>query len=275
MEQSIVISFQVAAFLGAIVGLIASVVVWAVNGRMNRFERALAEQAERTDRAVADLKDQMDRDKADLKDQMVRDKADLKDQMDRAVADLKDQMIRDKAEVMERIKQTDERVKQSDERSEERWRTADTRFDKQDSRSEERWRAADTRSEKQDSRSEERYREIHVALREIHAALRDISYRVGRLEGAGGAPAGPAPRAGRHSPRQADEPAAALGSEPDPALVALGDDGSMVPVAGVRAEPGLAAGQAHQAVPGREQAGQQADKTELEPRAEEPPDTAR
>ena len=252
MEQSIVISFQVAGFLGGIVGLIASVVVWAVNGRMNRFERALAEQAERTDRAIADLKDQMVRNKADLKDQMDRAVADLKNQMVRAVADFKAPMVRDKAEVMERVKQTDERVKQSDERSEERWR------------------AADTRSEKQDSRSEERYREIHVALR-------DISYRVGRLEGAGGAPAGPVPRAGRHSPRQADEPAAAaaLGSEPDPALVALVDEGSMVPVAGVRAEPGLAAGQAHQAVPGREQAGQQADETEHEPRTEEPPDTAR
>ena len=245
MEQSIVISFQVAGFLGGIVGLIASVVIWAVNGRMNRFERALAEQAERTDRAIADLKDQMVRNKADLKDQMDRAVADLKDQMVRAVADFKAPMVRDKAEVMERVKQTDER-------------------------SEERWRAADTRSEKQDSRSEERYREIH-------AALRDISYRVGRLEGAGGAPAGPVPRAGRHSPRQADElaAAAAQGSEPDPALVALVDEGSMVPVAGVRAEPGLAAGQAHQAVPGREQAGQQADETEHEPRAKEPPDTAR
>ena len=259
MEQSIVISFQVAGFLGGIVGLIASVVIWAVNGRMNRFERALAEQAERTDRAIADLKDQMVRNKADLKDQMDRAVADLKDQMVRAVADFKAPMVRDKAEVMERVKQTDERVKQSDERSEERWR------------------AADTRSEKQDSRSEERYREIHVALREIHAALRDISYRVGRLEGAGGAPAGPVPRAGRHSPRQADElaAAAAQGSEPGPALVALVDEGSMVPVAGVRAEPGLAAGQAHQAVPGREQARQQADETEHEPCAEEPPDTAR
>ena len=210
MEQSIVISFEVAGFLGGIVALVASVVVWAVRGRLTQVERAVAEQAERTDRAIADLKDQMVH----------------------AVADLKDQ------------------IKQCDERGEERGR------------------AASAHSEKRDALHEGRYREIQ-------AALREISYRVGRLEGAGGAPGGPAPRSGRHSPRQADEPQAALGSEPDPALVAERDDGSMVLVAGGRAEPTRAAGQAYQAVPGPEQPGQEGDETEREPGAEEPLDTAR
>ena len=228
MEQSIVISFEVAGFLGGIVALVASVVVWAVRGRLTQVERAVAEQAERTDRAIADLKDQM-----------VHAVADLKDQMFRAVADLKDQ-----------IKQCDDRIKQCDERGEERGR------------------AASAHSEKRDALHEGRYREIQ-------AALREISYRVGRLEGAGGAPGGPAPRSGRHSPRQADEPQAALGSEPDPALVAERDDGSMVLVAGGRAEPTRAAGQAYQAVPGPEQPGQEGDETEREPGAEEPLDTAR
>ena len=221
MEQSIVISFEVAGFLGGIVALVASVVVWAVRGRLTQVERAVAEQAERTDRAIADLKDQM-----------VHAVADLKDQMFRAVADLKDQ------------------IKQCDERGEERGR------------------AASAHSEKRDALHEGRYREIQ-------AALREISYRVGRLEGAGGAPGGPVPRSGRHSPRQADEPQAALGSEPDPALVAERDDGSMVLVAGGRAEPTRAAGQAYQAVPGPEQPGQEGDETEREPGAEEPLDTAR
>ena len=217
MEQSIVISFEVAGFLGGIVALVASVVVWAVRGRLTQVERAVAEQAERTDRAIADLKDQLVR----------------------AVADLKDQ-----------IKQCDDRIKQCDERGEERGR------------------AASAHSEKRDALHEGRYREIQ-------AALREISYRVGRLEGAGGAPGGPAPRSGRHSPRQADEPQAALGSEPDPALVAERDDGSMVLVAGGRAERTRAAGQAYQAVPGPEQPGQEGDETEREPGAEEPLDTAR
>ena len=136
-----------------------------------------------------------------------------------------------------------------------------------DDRGEERGRAASAHSEKRDALHEGRHREIQ-------AALREISYRVGRLEGAGGAPGGPAPRSGRHSPRQADEPQAALGSEPDPALVAKRDDGSMVLVAGGRAEPTRAAGQAYQAVPGPEQPGQQGDETEREPGAEEPLDTA-
>ena len=98
--------------------------------------------------------------------------------------------------------------------------------------------------------------------REIQAVLREISYRVGRLEGAGGVSAGPAPRTGRHSPRQADEPSGATDSE-------------MVVVTGVPTEPAFAAGQAHQAVPGPGQAAPQGDGTEPEPRTEEPPEPAR
>ena len=114
----------------------------------------------------------------------------------------------------------------------------------------------------QNARDEERHREIQAALREVQAVLREISYRVGRLEGAGGVSAGPAPRTGRHSPRQADEPSGATDSE-------------MVVVTGVRTEPALAAGQAHQAVPGPGQAAPQGDGTEPEPRTEEPPEPAR
>ena len=113
-----------------------------------------------------------------------------------------------------------------------------------------------------EARDEERHREIQAALREVQAVLREISYRVGRLGGAGGVSAGPAPRTGRHSPRQADEPSGATDSE-------------MVVVTGVPTEPALAAGQAHQAVPGPGQAAPQGDGTEPEPRTEEPPEPAR
>ena len=157
MDQGFFISFQVAAYLSGFVTAVASVVVWAVNGRLNQVERAIAEQ---------------------------------------------------------------------------------------------------------NARGEERHRENQAALREIQAALRDLSYRVGRLEGAASVSAGPAPQTGRHSPRQADEPSGATDSE-------------MVVVTGVRAEPALAAGQAHQAVPGPRQAAPEGDETEPDPGTGEPPDTAR
>ena len=162
--------------------------------------------------------------------------------MDRAIAELKDQQVRDKAELMDRIDSVKAEVTVLVKESEER--------------SEKRWRAASARADKQEARDEGRHSEIQ-------AALREVNYRVGRLEGAIGASAGPAPRSGRHSPRQADEPSGATDSE-------------MVVVTGVRAtESALAAGQAHQAVPGPRQAAPQGDGTEPEPRTEDPPDTAR
>ena len=157
MDQGFVISFQVAAYLSGFLTVVASVVVWAVNGRLNQLNRAIEEQTAR--------------------------------------------------------------IKESELRDEGRHR-------------------------------------------EVQAVLRDISYRVGRLEGASGVSAGPVSRTGRHSPRQADEQSGATDSE-------------MVVVTGVRAEPALAAGQAHQAVPGPGQAAPQGDATEPEPSTEEPPDTAR
>ena len=209
MDQDFVIGYRELALLGAIVTFVASVVVWAVNGRFSQIDRAIAEQTARMDRAIAELKDQQ-----------VRDKAELMDRIDSV-----------KAEVTVLVKESEKR-------------------------SEKRWRAASARADKQEARDEGRHSEIQ-------AALREVNYRVGRLEGASGASAGPAPRSGRHSPRQADEPSGATDSE-------------MVVVTGVRAtEPTLAAGQAHQAVPGPRQAAPQGDGTESEPRTEEPPDTAR
>ena len=220
MDQGFVIGYREVALLAGlvtfVVSAVASVVVWAVNGRFSQIDRAIAE----------------------LKDQRVRDKAEVMDRIDSVKAELT---------VL---------VKESEERSVERWRAAGARADKQEARDEERWRAAGARADKREARDEERYSEIQ-------AALREVNYRVGRLEGAIGASAGPAPRSGRHSPRQADEPSGATDSE-------------MVVVTGVRAtEPTLAAGQAHQAVPGPRQAAPQGDGTEPEPRTEDPPDTAR
>ena len=246
MDQSFVIGYLEVTFLGGIVALFSGVVVWAVNGRLNRVDQSMTE----------------------IKDQMVRDKAEQAERTDRAVADLKDEMVRDKAEVMEWIKQIDERVRQIDERVRQSDERSEERVKQSDERSDEHWRAAGAQSEKQDALHEGRHREIQGALREVN-------YRVGRLEGAGGVSDGPAPRSGRHSPQQADEPPAASGSEPDPALVAERDDAPIALVAGVRTEPALAAGRAHQAVPGPEQAGQQTDETEREPPSEDPPDTAR
>ena len=228
MDQGFFISYQVAAFLGGLVtvvgGAIGSLVVWAVNSRFNQMDRAFAEQTARMERALAELKDQQVRDKAEVMERMDRDKAEVMDRIDR---------VKTEVTVL---------VKESEERSEKR--------------SAERWRAAGARADKQEARDEGRHSEIQ-------AALREVNYRVGRLEGAIGASAGPAPRSGRHSPRQADEPSGATDSE-------------MVVVTGVRAtEPTLAAGQAHQAVPGPRQAAPQGDGTEPEPRTEDPPDTAR
>ena len=246
MDQGFLISYQVAAFLGGLVtvvgGAIGSLVVWAVNSRFNQMDRAFAEQTARMDRALAELKDQQVRDKAEVMERMDRDKAEVMDRIDRV-----------KTEVTVLVKESEER---SEKRSAERWRAAGARADKQEARDEERWRAAGARADKQEERDEGRHLEIQ-------AALREVNYRVGRLEGAGGASAGPAPRSGRHSPRQADEPSGATDSE-------------MVVVTGVRAtESALAAGQAHQAVPGPRQAAPQGDGTEPEPRTEDPPDTAR
>lgn len=61
--------------------------------------------------------------------------------------------------------------------------------------------------------SDERSKDGH---RDIQAALRDLSYRVGRLEGAGGVPADAAPRSGRHSQRRGDNPSPGIDGEPEP-----------------------------------------------------------
>ena len=224
MDQGFVIGYREVALLGGlvtfVVSAVASVVVWAVNGRFNQIERAITELKDQQDRAIAEVKDQQGRDKAEVLERIDSVKAEVMDRIDRVEAG---------ATVL---------VKESEERSAERWR------------------AAGARADKQEARDEERHREIQTAMREV-------SYRVGRLEGAGGASAGPAPRSGRHSPRQADEPSGATDSE---MLVGMG----------VRAaEPALAAGQAHQAVPGPRPAAPQGDETEPEPRTEDPPDTAR
>ena len=246
MDQGFVIGYREVALLGGlvtfVVSAVASVVVWAVNGRFNQIERAITE-----------LKDQQDRAIAEVKDQQGRDKAEVLERMDRAIAEVKDQQGRDKAEVLERIDSVKAEVMDRIDRVE---AGATVLVKESEKRSAERWRAAGARADKQEARDEERHREIQTAMREV-------SYRVGRLEGAGGASAGPAPRSGRHSPRQADEPSGAT-------------DSATVVVAGVRAaEPALAAGQAHQAVPGPRQATPQGDGTEPEPRTEEHPDTAR
>ena len=249
MDQVFVIGYREVALLGGlvtfVVSVVASVVVWAVNGRFNQIELAITE-----------LKDRIDRVKAEVMDRIDRVEAGVMDRIDRVEAGATVQVKESEERSAERWRAADARADKREARDEERWRAADARADKREARDEERWRAADARADKREARDEERHREIQSAFREV-------SYRVGRLEGAGGASAGPAPRSGRHSPRQADEPSGAPDSE-------------MVVVAGVRAaEPALAAGQAHQAVPGPRQATPQGDGTEPEPRTEEPPDTAR
>ena len=235
MDQGFVIGYREVALLGGlvtfVVSAVASVVVWAVNGRFNQIERAITELKDQQDRAIAEVKDQQGRDKAEVMERIDSVKAEVMDRIDRVEAGVTDRIDRVEAGATVLVKESEER-------------------------SAERWRAAGARADKREARDEERHREIQ-------AAFREVSYRVGRLEGASGASAGPAPRSGRHSPRQADEPSGAPDSE-------------MLVGTGVRAaEPALAAGQAHQAVPGPRPAAPQGDETEPEPRTEEPPDTAR
>ena len=125
-----------------------------------------------------------------------------------------------------------------------------------------------------DERNEERHRDTQTALRDIHAALRDLSYRAGRLEGAGSVPEDVAPRSGRHSQRRGDNPSPGIDGEPGPAQVAERYAGSMGPLVGGRSEAARAAGLARQAVPDQEQTGQRDTETEPEPSAEESPDPA-
>ena len=129
-----------------------------------------------------------------------------------------------------------------------------------------------------DARSEGRYRETQAALRETQATLREVqaalcelSTRVSRLEGARDAKDSSTGGAEQHSPRRNDDPSAAPAGEAEPAQAAEPLDRSMVPMAGIGAEPDHAAGLAHQAVPGQKSA----EESGAEPNAEESPDTAR
>ena len=115
-----------------------------------------------------------------------------------------------------------------------------------------------------DKTGEERHQEVQTALR-------DLNYQVGRLEGRSGVAYDAPDRSGRRSPRRRDAPLAATDGEPDTAQVSEPYDKSMVPLAGVRAEPAHAAGLARQAVPGQEQDGESAP----EPSTAKSPDTPR
>ena len=184
---------------------------------------------------------------------MDRDKAEVLERMDRDKADVLGRMDRNKADVLELFKQSDERAK-------ERSGATDTRLD--------RGKAELLGLFQQ---SDERNGGHH---RETQAAIRELSYRVGRLEGAGSVSDSGETRPGRHSPRRRDNPSSAPDSESDRAQVVERYAGSMVPLAGGGSEPARAAGLARQAVPGQEQDSQQDGGTGPESSAEESPETA-
>ena len=129
-----------------------------------------------------------------------------------------------------------------------------------------------------DARSEGRYRETQAALRETQATLREVqaalcelSTRVGRLEGAWSVKDPPMGGSEQHSPRRNDDQSSAPDGEAESPQVAERLDRSMVPLAGVGADPQHSAGLAHQAVPGQKSA----DESGAEPNAGESSDTPR
>ena len=125
----------------------------------------------------------------------------------------------------------------------------------------------DAKFDKLDQKGEERHREVQ-------ATLLDLTYKVGRLAGAGDVKDGSADQSRKPSLRRNNDPSPTPRGAPGPARVPERYDRSMVPLAGVRPEPAVPAGLARQAVPGQKQTSQQDTETGPEPHAEDAPDTA-
>ena len=246
-------------------GVVATVFGWFAKGYLKRMDRDRAESNARMDRERAESNARMDSLKADLTKNLDSFKADLtknldsfKEEMTKNVNSFKEEMTKNVNSFKE------EMTTKMDSLKEEMTTKMDSLKEDLTKKMESDKAELIERIRESDARNEE-------AHRETRAVLYDLNVRVGRLEGARDAKDSSTGGAEQHSPRRNDDPSAAPAGEAEPAQAAEPLDRSMVPMAGIGAEPDHAAGLAHQAVPGQKSA----EESGAEPNAEESPDTAR
>lgn len=184
---------------------------------------------------------------------------------ERATEELNAKIDATAARLESKIDKTNEKIDQNHDKTDAK---IDATADRLESKIDKTDEKIDQNHDRLDGRHDERHRETQTALL-------DLNYSVGRLEGAGGIQGGSGDRSGRPSLRRNSDPPPTSGGAREPERIAERHDRSMVPLAGVLAEPATATGLARQAVPGQEQADQQGGETGPEPHGEESPDTAK
>ena len=250
MEDAYVIDIDWSMVLSGVVSLFLAWAGWFARAYFKRSERATEELNAKIDAVATRLESKID--KIDAKIDQNYDKTDAK--IDATAARLES-----------KIDKTDEKIDQNHDKTHKK---IDATADRLESKIDKTDEKIDQNHDRLDGRHDERHRETQTALL-------DLNYSVGRLEGAGGVQGGSGDRSGRPSLRRNTDPPPTSGGAREPERIAQRHDRSMVPLAGVLAEPATATGLARQAVPGQEQADQQGGETGPEPHGEESPDTAK
>ena len=268
MEDAYFIDIDWSMVLSGVVSLFLAWSGWFVRAYFKRSERATEELNAKIDATAARLESKID--KIDEKIDQNYDKTDAK--IDATAARLESKIDKTNEKIDQNHDKTDAKIDATADRLESKIDKTDEKIDATADRLESKIDKTDEKIDQNHDRLDGRHDERH---RETQTALLDLNYSVGRLEGAGGIQGGSGDRSGRPSLRRNSDPPPTSGGAREPERIAERHDRSMVPLAGVLAEPATATGLARQAVPGQEQADQQGGETGPEPHGEESPDTAK
>ena len=271
MGDTIIITPQLLAIAGGVVGLLATISAAVARAFWKRLDQADERTEKRFEKLEALIKQSEERSEKRI------DQSD--ERTEKRFEKLEARIGQSEERTEKRFDQSDERTEkrfdQADERTEKRFEKLEARFDQSDERTEKRFDQSDERTEKrfekQDARSDKQEALGQKHHSEVQTDLRDLNSRVNKLESAGDAHDRSAGRSGPQSPRRDDDSAAAPEGESDPPKIAKHFDPSMVPLAGGRSEPQHSAGLARQAVPDEQQVGE----TDSALSEEESPDAPR
>ena len=285
MGDTYIIDGKLLMVLGGLLSLVVGVLGWLARAYLKRIESGLERVDKKIDEKVdaasarLEAKGDANFDKLDKKADANFDKLDKKADANHDKLDTKIDEKVDAASARLEAKgdaNFDKLDKKADANFDKLDKKADANHDKLDTKIDEKVDAASARLEakadanhdKLDKKGEERHREVQ-------ATLLDLTYKVGKLDGAGDVNDGSADQSRQSSLRPNNDPAPTPSGAPDPARIAERYDRSMVPLAGVRPEPVVPAGLVRQAAPGQKQTSQQDSETGPEPHAEDAPDATR